>query len=1053
MKKFVLNIGALFLFFSHGFSQQIPVTRQSQPVTQFKRCATMQRVDMLFKAFPERKLLAEKLSKEIPPQNTLRVAKRLQSVVYVPVVFHIVLPNPYLITEEVVQSQIAALNTDFAGMNADSTNIPAAFQAIRGHSMIQFVLARKTPSGALTNGIERITSSTTGNPNIVTDSIKRASLGGADAWDPNSYVNIWVGNVSNNDGTLGYTQIPGSGVPADDGIFCNILGFGISSCNPSEYNKARTVVHEMGNYFGLFNIWGDDESDSNKCSGDDFRALTTEGSTYTLPPSLYNPPGQGNTSKDIGDTPNQAIATSNCPSGTVTDQCTSVAPGILYQDYMDYTLDNCYSMFTKKQVERMEYVLTTYRSGLLSSAGGTAPANAPIRDAAPLSSINPGGIETSGCSSIFHPATMTCAGSFTPKVLIVNNGLNPITSITVGYRINGGAPVTVNLSTNLSFGATQMVTFPSITVSTGNFTFTFFTTNVNGAGADQVPGNDSLTATLNVPNPVPLPLSEGFENSAFPPVGWNLINPYNNSGWQLTTPGHNSAHSIFIDNYDNNVAGQWDEIRTPKLTLSNTDPVVITFDLAYKNYPNPQFNDSLNVLVSTDCGATFKSYFNKAGAALATADTSSSAYVNPAPGDWATQKITLDGSLLSSGNIIVAFRATSDYGNNIFIDNINVKQETSRDLAPVAINPPAATDCAEPTVPVVTIKNVGFSTITAFKVDYQIDNGPISETTVTGISLAANAQMNVPLNTFTPTQGNHVITVFTTQPVSSSGTGDETPANDTIRKAFFVTGKVTPPITEGFENPVFPPATWSIENPDGGITWQRTTVAAKTGTASMVINNFNASSTGTINSFISSIISGTSTFDSMFVSFDYAYAARTSSGLQDTLELQITTDCGQTFTTVWKNGGRGLQTTANNSSTAFIPTANDWKNVSLNLFPYVGTKDFQIYFVDKGNKQNNLYIDNINLYGVTVPQLLKEQGYLFYPNPFHNQFYIRNYQVPVNLQAAHIYNSVGQLIWSKAYNGNAYTLMPVDLSGAAPGVYIIKLQYTNRTVVQKIVKN
>jgi hypothetical protein len=1052
LKKFVLNICALLLIFSNGFSQQIPASPASKTVTQFTRCATMQRVDMLFKAFPERKLLAEKLSKEIPSKNTLRVSKRLQSVVYVPVVFHIVLPNPYLITEEVVQSQIAALNADFAGMNADSTNIPAAFQAIRGHSMIQFVLARRTPSGALTNGIERIPSSTTGNPNNITDSIKRKSLGGADAWDPNSYINIWVGNIANNDGTLGYTQIPGSGVPADDGVFCNILGFGISTCNASNYNKGRTVVHEMGHYFGLFHVWGDDENDTNKCSGDDFRALTVEGSTYTLPLTLYNPSGQGNTSKDIGDTPNQAIATTNCPSGNVTDQCSSAAPGILYQDFMDYTLDDCYSMFTKKQVERMEYVLTTYRNGLLTSAGGTAPANAPVRDAAPTLSVNPGGIETSGCSSIFHPATLTCAGNFTPKVLIVNNGLNTMTSVTVGYRLNGGTPVTINVNTNLSFGATQMVTFPVVAVSTGNYNFTFFTSNVNGNGADQVPGNDSLSATLNVPNPVPLPLSEGFENGVFPPVGWSFINPYNNSGWQITTPGKNSAHSMYIDNYDINTEGQWDEIRTPKLTLSTKDPVVISFDLAHKNYPDPQFNDSLNVLVSNDCGATFTSYFNKAGASLATAGSTSDAYVNPAPGDWVTQKITLDGSILSAGNIIVAFRSTSDYGNNVYIDNINVKQETSRDITPIAVNPPSVTDCAEPTIPIVTIQNVGFSTITGFKVDYQIDNGTPLETTVTGVSLAPDAQMNVPLSTFTPTQGNHVITVFTTLPISSSGTGDESPTNDTIRKAFFVTGKVTPPITEGFENPLFPPATWTIENPDGGVTWQRTTVAAKTGSASMVINNFNATSTGTTNSFISSIISATSSYDSMFVSFDYAYAARTSSGMQDTLELQITTDCGQTFTTVWKNWGSGLQTTFNTSSTAFVPKASDWRNVNINLFPYVGTKDFQIYFVDKGNKQNNLYIDNINLYGITVPQLLKEQGYLFYPNPFHTRFFIRNYEVPVTLQAAHIYNSVGQLIWSQTYNGNAYTQMPVDLTGAAPGVYIIKLKYTNRTVVQKIVK-
>lgn len=1012
----------------------------------------MQRVEMLFRTFPDRKLRAERLSAQLPPKNLLRTSKRLESVVYIPVVFHIVLPNPYIITEDVIQSQMDALNADFSGLNADSTNIPAAFEAVRGHSKIQFILAKRTPSGVLTNGIERITSSTTGNPENVTDSIKRASLGGADAWDPSSYVNIWVGNIANNTGTLGYTQIPGSGVPADDGIFCNILGFGISSCNPVNYNKGRTIVHEMGHYFGLFHIWGDDETLPNKCSGDDFRALTVEGSTYVLPLTLYNPNGKGNTSDDIGDTPNQAVGTSNCPNGTMTDQCTASAPGIMYQNFLDYTLDNCYSMFTKKQVERMEYVLSNYRTGLLSSAGGTPPSGAAVRDAGPVSAINPGGIESSGCSSIVHPATMTCAGNFVPKVLIANKGLNPITSIAVGYRLNGGAAVTMNVNTNLSFGATQMITFPTISVSTGIFNFTFFTSNVNGSGADQVPSNDSLHALLTVPNPVSLPVSEGFETGAFPPGGWALINPYHNVGWQLTTPGNNSAHSMYINNYDNNMVGQWNELRSPKINLASNDPVVINFDLAHKNYPDPQFNDSLKVLVSFDCGATYTTYFSKAGSDLATAGSSSDDYLQPAPSDWKTQKITIDGSAVTSGNMIVVFRTSSDYGNNIFIDNINIKQETSRDITPILVNPPASTDCEEPVIPIVTVKNAGFSTITGFKVNYSIDNGTSSETTVSGINLAADAQIDVPLTTFTPPQGNHVITVVTSQPFSSSGTGDEYVANDTLRKSFFVTGKINTPVTEGFENAAFPPANWSIENVFGSVSWQRTTTAAKTGTSSMVVNNFASPSIGYTNKFISSIVSGTAGFDSMYLSFDYAYSAKSPSGIQDTMEVLVTTDCGRTFTTVWKNWGTNLQTTARLTPTSFIPSSSDWKNISLNVFPYVGTKDFQVYFVNKGNGQNNLYLDNVNIYGIKVPQLLKEQGYLFYPNPFHSQFFIRNYEVPVTLQAAKIYNTVGQLIWSQTYHGNAYTLMPVDLSAAPPGVYIIKLFYTNRTVEQKIVK-
>ncbi|MEO9003274.1 MAG: choice-of-anchor J domain-containing protein [Ginsengibacter sp.] len=1050
-KLTLLAIGILFSV-SNSFSQQKKIRQpQEKNLTQFERCATMERVDMLFRKFPEKKLLAQRLSRETPPSKALRVPKRLTSVVYIPVVFHIVLPNPYVISDDAVKSQIEQMNIDFAGLNADSTSIPAAFQTLRGHSLIQFVLAKRNPSGALSNGINRVSGTATGNPNNVTDSIKRASLGGADAWDPNSYLNIWIGDISSGQGVLGYTQIPGGGPSNDDGVFCNRLGFGISTCNINNYNKGRTIVHELGHYFGINHIWGDDENDADKCKGDDFRALTDDGSTYFLPTSLYNPHGKGNTAEDIGDTPNQAVSTNGCLTGIKTDACSSAAPGIMYQNFMDYTLDDCYSLFTDKQVARMEYVLDNFRTSLKTSLGGTVPANAIMRDAAPILPVNPGGIETSGCNSIYYPSTLTCAGSITPKVLIRNNGVNTINSLTVGYRLNGGSPVFVNLSPNLLSGATLLVTFQTMSVSTGTFAFKFFTSNVNGSGNDQVTANDTLTSVLNVPNPVALPLTEGFEGTGFPPPGWSITNPNNNPKWKLTTPGSNSVHSMYIDNFNNNTGGQVDEIRTPKLNLSGTDAVLISFDLAHKNYPDPDFNDRLEMLVSNDCGATYTSYFDKAGAALSTAGSSNNAYNNPVAGDWKKQEITLNGSILNTGSIIVMFRNTSDYGNNTFIDNISIRQVTSRDLSVIAVNPPAMTDCNQPTTPVATIKNLGFSTITGFKVYYTVDNGTPAQTIVTGVSLTQGNQMNVTLNTFTPSPGQHVLTVYSAEPISSSGTGDETKKNDTLRYDFSVTGTAPPPISEGFESASFPPANWALENPDGGLTWQRTTDAAKTGTASMVIRNFDYTP-GTTDKLVSPLVSGTAAYDSMYVSFDYAYATGALTNVSDTLELQVTTDCGQTFTTVWKNWGSSLQTVAASSGARFVPGANDWKNVRLNLFNYIGTTQFQLYLVAKGNRQNNLYIDNINIYGVILPPLLKQQGYLIYPSPFRQQFVIRNYQVPTTLQGVHIYNSMGQLIWSKAYSGNAYTEMPVDLGSAPAGIYILKLQYSDKTVVERIVK-
>ena len=437
----------------------------------------------------------------------------------------------------------------------------------------------------------------------------------------------------------------------------------------------------------------------------------------------------------------------------------------------------------------MEYVLNTYETGLLTSLGGTLPSNPIGIDASPVEAVNPGGFETSGCNSIYYPDILSCAGNFVPKVLVKNNGTTTITSIVVGYVLNNGTPITTTISTTIVSGGTQLITLPGTSVGTGNNIFKFFTKNVNGTASDQVPLNDTISATLSVPNPISLPVTEGFETGTFPPQGWHIINPDNDVTWQKTTPGNNSAHSIYIDNFGNNSVGAIDQIELPKINLANTDPVIISFDLAHKNYPDKDYNDTLKVLVSTDCGASFKAYFNKAGAALSTAGTSDVAYTNPAPSDWKNQKIVIDGASLSSGSIIVKFSNTSDYGNNIFIDNINIKQETSRDLTVVAINPPSATECAEPVTPIATIKNVGFSAITSFTVSYQINKGSVAQTLVTGVSLVPDATMDVPLNVFTPNGGEQTITVYTSEPVSSSGTGDESPLNDTLSKSFFVTGK------------------------------------------------------------------------------------------------------------------------------------------------------------------------------------------------------------------------------------------------------------------------
>ena len=1013
------------------------------------RCGTMIRVQREFEENIEARIQA---SKEASNSKGFTVNDyRTNAIVTIPVVVHIVLPNPNIVTNADVQDQIDRLNLDYSGLNPDSTNA-SVFYSVRGHSQIRFALARRSPTGSLTNGIERIQSGTGSNVNLSTDPIKRKALGGADAWNSSMYLNLWVGFDASGAGILGYAQFPG-GNPANDGVVINYRAWGSNPCYtiPS-YNRGRTTVHEVGHYFGLLHIWGDD---GGACTGDDFRSLSTVGSSCSLPLGLYNPSGQGNTTSDIGDTPNQAKETTNCPPGTVvTDACSTTAPGKMYQNYMDYTADACYSLFTNKQVERMEYVLDNCRSSLKTSLGATVPTGAASIDVSPIQSVNPGGIEVVGCSSFFYLSTLACDGSITPKVCIKNNGLTTITKVTVGMIVNGGAPVMQTINTNIPFGYTIVVSFPSmsVTTATGTYNFKFFTASPNDIQPDEVPSNDTLTATLTVTSPTPLPITEGFETLPFPPTGWSIINPNQDFTWQRVSPGKNSNFSAKIDNYNNDLPGSVDELRTPKLTFSTVDSVIINFDVAHKYYPDPIYYDTLSVRVSTDCGATFKTVYKKFGPTLGI-DTSSLDYTNPAQSDWRRERIAIGSPLVSSGNIIVAFRNTNRYGNNIFIDNINITPKDPGDLQLLSIDAPAAIICEPVVTPRVTVKNIGTQDITSFSVTYVLDNGnPVNTDFTTVIPVSTQLSVNL-IPDFSVSLGMHTIQIYTSKVLTLSGAIDLNTANDTLRKTFSLVGIQPIQFSEGFESPVFPPIKFAIDNPDGSITWERTTSAAKTGVASMVIRNYDYPPANTIDKFVSPVIISSSVYDSLFVSFDLAYSPGTDLTKADTLELLVTTDCGQTFSSVWKKWGAALQTTATDNSNRFIPTPTDWKNIKNSIKEYVGTQNFQTYLVAKGDHQNNIYIDNFQVYGITLPAPLKLKGYDIYPNPFSNSFVIQSLKPPVTLMSIGIFNSHGQKVWEKILNGQGSTIIPVNLANLAPGVYVVKLNYTFQTIVERVIKH
>ncbi|MBS1565702.1 MAG: hypothetical protein JST39_15045, partial [Bacteroidetes bacterium] len=451
-----------------------------------ERCGSMELLQQKFRQHPalkDRFLTREKVLKQLTAERIqtgdLHTLKP-QALLTVPVIFHIVMANPASVTDAQIQAQMDTLNKDYSGTNGDTVRIPAAFKPLFGVANIQFALAKQTPNGEPSSGIERYTTSH-GEFSVFTTDAKHASSGGADAWNTTNYLNIWICQLSG--GYLGLGTFPDDNDSANQGLLIDYRALPGGSF--PNYNGGKTISHEVGHFFNLYHIWGDDNG---ACSGTDY----------------------------VGDTPNQSNYTSGCPSGVVTDACTTTAPGVMYQNYMDYSYDPCLVMFTMEQAARMQSAVNTYRPGLFTSPGLQTPVTFPYDTR--LKTIN-------------SPSGRICSSSYAPVVVVRNVGSSTIASLTINVAVDGTFVTSYNWSGSLAPLGETTITISSITALAGTHSVKIYTTNPGGQ-ADQRTGNDTLTTSYIYSAPVSLPITESFEGSVFPPSGWDIVNPDASYTWE-----------------------------------------------------------------------------------------------------------------------------------------------------------------------------------------------------------------------------------------------------------------------------------------------------------------------------------------------------------------------------------------------------------------------------------------------------------------------------------------------------------------------------------------
>ena len=273
-------------------------------------------------------------------------------------------------------------------------------------------------------------------------------------------------------------------------------------------------------------------------------------------------------------------------------------------------------------------------------------------------------------------ASLTCGTSYDPAITVYNEGSSVITSLDLSYSVTGGTLQTYTWNGSLNPGASTVVNLGTIAIPSFPSTFTANITGVNG-GTDIVAGNNQLTATLyQIPaTAVAAPVSQDFVATTFPPANWTRINGGGSSTWSRVAVGATAANGSAKMDFYNSADGDVDILYTPKVDLTGLTNPAITFKLAKASYTG--FIDQLDVLASTDCGATWTTVWSQADPALTTAGALTSAFT-PTSGSttqWRFESAAL-GAVSGQPEVLFAFKAISGYGNNLYIDDINIQSST-----------------------------------------------------------------------------------------------------------------------------------------------------------------------------------------------------------------------------------------------------------------------------------------------------------------------------------------------------------------------------------------
>ncbi|TVR82688.1 MAG: T9SS C-terminal target domain-containing protein [Saprospirales bacterium] len=298
--------------------------------------------------------------------------------------------------------------------------------------------------------------------------------------------------------------------------------------------------------------------------------------------------------------------------------------------------------------------------------------------------------------SLSNASEELCNRTLDAGVVVSNSGSIDVTAFTVEILI-GSETLTYNFDGVLEPGQDYEILIPGIELMGGTNNVSYNIASIN----------DGTVRQVNLLNTVlPSEFFPAISDELIPELSLDFesdpVNTSTPSGLILATPGDfirvisqasfnnppgplggygMSTQSLWANFWHWNPASvggenSGDIMSAHLVDLEGVDGnLILSFDRAYARYTEGGFtsNDGLRVHVSDDCGDTWTQIYSRFGAALQTVPPRGTFFM-PTANQWASDTIEIPA--VSGDELLVRFEVVSDWGNNLFLDNIKVEAMT-----------------------------------------------------------------------------------------------------------------------------------------------------------------------------------------------------------------------------------------------------------------------------------------------------------------------------------------------------------------------------------------